>query len=688
MKKIERTRISNTPERSLAGLKFFCPHIFLPQLVGILSICSLLFQAEAFAEDPKRPKVWIYTDMSDPTLPGTNHRGTINDPDDVSAMAGYLLMADRFETLGIVVASTHRKEHATTPDQAAWANRVFGEAYRADVAGLKQSSASYPDDISFVQSCIKESAEKFVNGKRYDSLDQYRTVKALFDTSSQLKDDELINVLCWGSLTEPAILVTHCLATNNESLLKKLRFIAHWTHSTLHQGTPEHPERVANCQEDAAACRYLKSIAGTGKIIYYECGAIGQHGIVSGSPKGTEYFDQFRTSRLGTLFVEGKYVHSSVDHSDSATYWVLLGDYGVSLQDIAADGTNLPKVEKANETKFAAASKLIHDQLLYRSNLASEKQALQSTDIPGLRYTGKVLWDASSGTVTFASSGSMPDSLEDFYWVVPASVKRIYIEAGVTVRGGFRVKFRDEKNPLFITGRDRKTSVIEGTEQQQWTAKAGIAESSKWRYGAINVIEDAIVHVSNLTSRNPRGYNISGYANKAVIHVDGCDLLDTRGGDNNNSDGFIGAAGSSIRNTFISTSDDAIKVYHDISIENVTIEQHRNGAPLQFGWGGENDTATANIKNLTIRGVAADGNYNMAPLTWVEGQRGVRNVTIDGLTIDVQGKVFNATSRTWQPIGLMSVRPERCTLNLAIDRAKIGDLPLGENAALGSVRIE
>jgi hypothetical protein len=32
-------------------------------------------------------------------------------------MAGYLLMADRFETLGIVVASTHRKEHATTPDQ-------------------------------------------------------------------------------------------------------------------------------------------------------------------------------------------------------------------------------------------------------------------------------------------------------------------------------------------------------------------------------------------------------------------------------------------------------------------------------------------------------------------------------------------------------------------------------------------
>ncbi len=347
-----------------------------------IAIGALLFQAVAFAGEPTRPKVWIYTDMSNPTLPGTNHRGTINDPDDVSAMAGYLLMADRFETLGIVVASTHRKEHATTPDQAAWAKRVFGGAYQADLAGLKQSSESYPDEIQFVQSCLKESAEKFVDGKRYDSLASYSTIKSLFDAASQLDDDEIINVLCWGSLTEPAILVAHCLATKNESLLKKLRFIAHWTNSSLHQGTPEHPERVANCQEDAAACRYLKAIAGTGKIVYYECGAIGQHGIVSGSPKGTEYFDPFRTSRLGTLFVEGKYVNNCVDHSDSATYWVLLGEYGVSLQDIAANGTNSPTVEKANETKFAAASKQIHDELLRRSKITGEAANAPTSDLP------------------------------------------------------------------------------------------------------------------------------------------------------------------------------------------------------------------------------------------------------------------------------------------------------------------
>ncbi len=312
----------------------------------------------------------------------------------------------------------------------------------------------------------------------------------------------------------------------------------------------------------------------------------------------------------------------------------------------------------------------------------------QLFDEIGLRYSGNVSWDATTGTLVFIGSGSMPDAREEYFWGVPASVKKIVVESGVTVRGAFRVTYRDSNNPLFIIGQDRKTSVIEGTEERKWTEHSGIAESDKWRYGAINVVEDAVVHVSNLTSRNPRGYNISGYANKSVIHVDGCDLLDTRGGDNDNSDGFLGSAGSSIRNSFISTSDDAIKIYHDITIEDVTIHQHRNGAPLQFGWGEENETATATIKNLTIRGVASDGNYNMAPLTWVQGQRGVRNVRIDGLTIDINGQIYNEANDTWEPIGLMSVKPEQCTLNLTVERANIGNLPIGVNAAKGNVRVD
>jgi hypothetical protein len=186
-----------------------------------------------------------------------------------------------------------------------------------------------------------------------------------------LPTGEVIHVLCWGSLTEPAILVNHCLATGQEAVLEKLRFIAHWTNSSLHQGTPEHPEHVANCREDARACAYLKQVALDGAIKYFECGAIGQHGIVSGSPKGKDYFDQFRVSRLGTIFVDGKFAYNSVDHSDAATYWTLLGEWGVSLDDIANNGTNDPAIEKANEAKFEAWSRRIHDELLRRARAAA-----------------------------------------------------------------------------------------------------------------------------------------------------------------------------------------------------------------------------------------------------------------------------------------------------------------------------
>ena len=240
-----------------------------------------------------KPKVWIYTDMSDPTLPGPNKEGTLNDPDDVSAMAGYLLMANEFETLGIVVASTHRSQHRETPNQAEWANRFFGDAYSADLPGLRKHFDDFPDDISFVESSIKSTAEKFAESKDYSSLADYPTVASLFDRASVLDEGQLINVLCWGSLTEPAILTAHCIATGRTDVLKRLRFIAHWTNSPLHQGTKEHPENVANCREDSSACAYMKRLAAAGKLTYYECGAIGQHGIVSGGPKGKEYFDQY-----------------------------------------------------------------------------------------------------------------------------------------------------------------------------------------------------------------------------------------------------------------------------------------------------------------------------------------------------------------------------------------------------------
>lgn len=318
-----------------------------------------------------KPKVWIISDASDPTLPGPNKHGTLNDPDDVSAMASYLLLANEFDTIGIVVASTHRHPHQHTPDQGSWANRLFGSAYKHDVVNLNRQIGGYPTDIVFKQSCIKQTGERFAESKDYRSLDGRPSVRDLREAISKVPTGETLNVLCWGPLTEPAMLLAHCQQTDRLDLCERFRIIAHWTDSSLHQGSPANPADVANCREDSAACAFLKRLASSGTVAYHECGAIGQHGIVSGGPKGTEYFDQFRSSRLGRLFVNGSYVHRGVDHSDSATFWVLLGEWGVSLGDLPSDGSNNPTRERRNERAFSDASARIHDELLRRSRAAA-----------------------------------------------------------------------------------------------------------------------------------------------------------------------------------------------------------------------------------------------------------------------------------------------------------------------------
>ncbi len=314
---------------------------------------------------------------------------------------------------------------------------------------------------------------------------------------------------------------------------------------------------------------------------------------------------------------------------------------------------------------------------------------LAPAQVPGgLIYSGETQWDDATGTFTFASSGNMREGKEEFFWQVPSEVRRIHIDPNVTVRGGFRVGFRAPENPLHIVGGARRTSVVFGTGLEQWTASNGVADHDKWKYGTVSVLADATVHVSNLTSQNPRGYHISGYANSSVLHVADCDLLDTRPGQNNNSDGFIGSGGSTISDCFISTGDDAIKAYRDVVVRNVTIEQHRNAAPIQFGWGGENDRAQDEIEGLTIKGVSKDGLYNMAPFTWEEGSGGLREVTIRGLKIDLAGKLYDEATSRWVPAGLFELKPAQCTLNFTVTGAEIGLLEPGIRRTLGTITID
>lgn len=308
---------------------------------------------------------------------------------------------------------------------------------------------------------------------------------------------------------------------------------------------------------------------------------------------------------------------------------------------------------------------------------------------PGsLNYTGGTVWDSATGTLKFTSSGSMPPGQEEFFWMVPQEVRQIFIAANVTVRGGFRVPYRAPDNPLRIEGADRETSIIFGTEEERWTSNHGIADNAKWKYGAVSLLADATVYVSGLTSLNPRGYHISGYAQRSVLHVSRCKLIDSRAGHNNNSDGFVGSDGSTITDSFISTGDDAIKVYRDITIRNVIIEHRRNGAPIQFGWGGDCGHAKATIENLTIKGVSPDKHYNMAPFTWESGRSGTRDVTVRGLKVEIDGLLWDEEHKRWIPIGLLELKPNSCTLNLNISKAEVGALADGIFHTKGVITVD
>lgn len=80
--------------------------------------------------------------------------------------------------------------------------------------------------------------------------------------------------------------------------------------------------------------------------------------------------------------------------------------------------------------------------------------------------------------------------------------------------------------------------------------------------------------------------------------------------------------------------------------------------------------------------------YNMVPLTWEKGCGGTMKVTIDGLEVIISGEVYDEARKTWQPIGLMEVKPRECEFNLRVTRASLHGLPRGTCSASGTVTLE
>ncbi|MCM2679606.1 hypothetical protein [Echinimonas agarilytica] len=228
-------------------------------------------------------------------------------------------------------------------------------------------------------------------------------------------------------------------------------------------------------------------------------------------------------------------------------------------------------------------------------------------------------WNSASGTLTVKNNVNWTNKgKEGFYFPVPNEVKTIHIAKGKKVTGGFRVY--NHPNALTISGGKEgeqswhRSATIFGTSQQSWSVNNNIPDNSKWKYGAIAVQNSGVVTIRNLKFVNARSYHITSFNTK--IDAKWINIIDNRGGSHNNSDGFGGAAGSTIQSSYIDTLDDAVKLYfNNSSVKYTTIKHRRNGAPIQLGWWAESATTGLLAQNVTVKGADAGG-YNLGAVSW------------------------------------------------------------------------
>lgn len=242
-------------------------------------------------------------------------------------------------------------------------------------------------------------------------------------------------------------------------------------------------------------------------------------------------------------------------------------------------------------------------------------------------YTGDISWDSSAKKLTFNTTGTMdfPDRelLYNNVWTLPDSVQHVVIEKNVTVTGEFYANYS-----CLIEGKDWETSVVYGTSEQNYLDQS---RGFSAFYAAEDKVRVVDLNVKNLTSLNPKVYHFTG-SFRGRIHLDHCRVIDDRGGRWNNSDGFQGAHGSTVKDSYFETGEDVIKAYGDMLVENTTINMIEFAVPIQCGWGDYGSGITATFKNLKII-----GNLGRSPENAIiEARQGnyTKNIIIDGLTVE------------------------------------------------------
>lgn len=308
----------------------------------------------------------------------------------------------------------------------------------------------------------------------------------------------------------------------------------------------------------------------------------------------------------------------------------------------------------------------------------------------GLSYTGGVKWDEAAGVLTFTSSGKFPEGtsgqrFKEFHYRPPGAVKKIVICPDTRVTGHFIAD-----HDLVFKGRDRKTSVIYGTDKVEWSHSEG-RNLPEWEYSAIaGEGSGATIKVRDLTIRNARSYAISGWDQK--VDVARVDLIHDRANDRDgsNSDGVQGGPGSLVKDSYIAVGDDAIKVYDDITVQDVVIDLDRNGAPIQLGWDQYGSRSARGVfQNLTINAAAPDDQYNLALVTWVndDGRGGTKTLDIDGLTVSGFEAAERWNGRGFEPYPLIHAPMTTGTIEADIRDASISVGQFGVNSTRGTFRV-
>jgi hypothetical protein len=270
--------------------------------------------------------------------------------------------------------------------------------------------------------------------------------------------------------------------------------------------------------------------------------------------------------------------------------------------------------------------------LLFAVFLAFSPSDMDAQSVAELQshYSGTTAWNASSGDFSFTAPGVINfnrDKEMSGIWAVPVAVKTITIKANVRVTG--QLTFQSD---CTIVGENQTTSVLYGTDVPAFLHNKGLDSGGDCvPYSAILGKGKITLQIRNLTTLNPVGFMWTG-TQGAKIHLDRVRGIDDRGGSHNHSDGLQAAAGSTVRDCYLETGDDAIKVYNEILVENTTIKMIQNCVPIQLGWGDYGDNARGVFRNLTLIG---DKGRSQTPAVIV-GRRGTyrKHIEIDGIAIN------------------------------------------------------